>query len=143
YLQVGEQFYDRKMLEISVASQRKGAAELHPRVKHVSFDGEFFAAVHAVEGTRQDGGDFEVEVLAFGRIADDRIAWLKELLWYPRGERAFADHFADYPFERPTEIPQHIYESRSMDLTEVRGPGLDINGLAPAVWWAGSMTEGI
>jgi hypothetical protein len=143
YLQLGPLVYDRKMLVASVEWQRENGGDVRPRVKHTCFDGEFFAAVHAVEGTNADGADFEVEVLAFGRIANDRIAWLKELYWYPRGERAFADHFADYPLDRPTEIPAHIYDARSREFTEVRGPGLDIDGLAPAVWWAGSLTEGI
>jgi hypothetical protein len=143
YLQVGDQVYDRQMLALSVASQREHATGLRPRVKHTCFDGEFFAAVHAVKGTNEDGTDFELEVLAFGRIVDDRIAWLKENYWYLRGERAFADHFADYPFERPTEIPSRVLNARTTDLDEVRGAGLGINGLAPALWWAGSLTEGI
>src|SRR4029450_11741844 len=93
YLQVGPLVYDREMLAKSMAWQREHGAGVRPRVKHTCFDGEFFAAVHTVEGINGEGIDFEVEVLAFGRIADDRIAWLKELYWYPRGESAFADHF--------------------------------------------------
>src|SRR5262245_2772164 len=55
YLQVGPQVYDRKMLARHLEAVREVPDEIRCRVKHACFDGEYFAAVHAVEGESDKG----------------------------------------------------------------------------------------
>jgi hypothetical protein len=92
--------YDRAMLKWHLEWVRR-EGDIKTSVQHATFDGEFFAAVHTVEGSTEKG-EYEVEAITFARIVDDRIAWLKELYRYVRGEEtSFAQEFDAYPAGEP------------------------------------------
>lgn len=92
--------YDRGMLKWHLEWVRR-AGDIETSVKHASYDGKYFAAVHTVSG-QTEKGEYEVEAITFAEIVDDRIAWLKELYRYLRGEEtSFSTEFDEYPESGP------------------------------------------
>jgi hypothetical protein len=115
--------------------------DIRCRVKHTCYDGAYFAAVHTVEGATEQG-NYELEVLAFARIEDDRLAWLKELLWFVRGERtSWEDQFDGYALALDPAV-------RARDVNLERPSAANrvvraINGLPPDAWFLSSLNEGV
>jgi hypothetical protein len=92
--------YDRAMLKWHLEWVRR-EADIQTSVKHASFDGKYFAAIHTVGG-HTENGEYEVEAITFALIVDDRIAWLKEQYRYLRGEEtSFSHEFDDFSSGAP------------------------------------------
>lgn len=140
YLRVGPKVYDRRMVARHLKAVRN-VEDIRCRVKHACYDGEYFAAVHTVKGETEKG-EYELEVLAFASIEDGRLAWLKELLWFVRGEEtSWENQFDGYAVDLDPKV-----EARDVNREprKVRNkPVKKINGLAPDVWFLSSLNEGV
>jgi hypothetical protein len=100
---------DRAMLVWHLDWVRRHGPETYVDVKQTCFDGTHFAALHTVGGPLKDGNDYEVEAMTFTKIENDRIAWLKELVWFNVNDRtSFSDEYEEYPPElAPAPVWRH------------------------------------
>lgn len=95
--QDGPRVIDRKMLEWHFDWVRRDITGVEFEVQHAICQGDYFAAIHRVRGPHGDKGDYEIEVMTFGKVENGKIAWVKELDWDVRGvETSWAKEFEEY-----------------------------------------------
>jgi SnoaL-like domain len=100
----GPQLIGRDELKWHFEWVRRDISGVEFEVEHAICEGDYFAAIHTVKGPNGDKGDYELEVLTFGKVEDGRIAWVKELHWQMKGEETSWTHEFDEmpPVEQPT-----------------------------------------